>query len=135
MPVDPDLANLPILASALDLERWFEQCGVDEREHWIRIVKKGRPGHSVDLPELIESCLAFGWVDVKTKRVDDDTYAIRLTPRRSRSNWTDRNRQIARELIVAGRMRPEGFDKLPADLEDRATESTNLTTAAIESRR
>lgn len=114
---DPDLAILPVLVSPAELEAWFDAHGREATEYWVRIIKKGRPGHSVGLPELIESALAFGWVDVKTKRVDDDTYAIRFTPRRPKSNWTDRNRQIARELIASGRMRPEGRVKLPADFD------------------
>lgn len=117
MPVEPDLPSLPVLSGAAELESWFELHGGSEPEHWIRIVKKGRPGYAVGLPELIESCLAFGWVDVKTKRVDDDTYAIRLTPRRPKSNWTERNREIARQLISSGRMRPEGISKLPVDFD------------------
>ncbi len=116
MPVEPDLAELPILSSAAELESWFEQFGGERPEHWVRIIKKGRPGYSVGLPDLIESCLAFGWVDVKTKRVDEDSYAVRLTPRRPKSNWTERNRETARRLIDEGRMRPAGAAKLPEDL-------------------
>ena len=117
MPAEPDLAALPILSGAAELESWFEQHGAAEQEQWIRIVRKGKPGHSTGLPDLIESCLAFGWVDVKTKRVDDDTYAIRLTPRRAGSTWSERNREIARALIASGRMRPAVVAKLPADFE------------------
>lgn len=104
-----------MLTSAVELERWFDECGDGQAEHWVRIVKKNRPGASVTLPEIIEICLAWGWVDVKTKRIDDDTYGIRLTPRRPKSNWTERNREIARRLINEGRMQPSGFAKLPTD--------------------
>ena len=117
MNLAPDPATLPLLSSPRELEQWLDAHGQTATEIWVRIVKKGRPGATFGLPELNESVLAYGWVDVKTKRIDDETYAIRFAPRRPKSNWTERNREIARRLIEKGRMRPEGFAKLPADFD------------------
>jgi uncharacterized protein YdeI (YjbR/CyaY-like superfamily) len=83
---------------------------------WIAIVKKSTGRHTVGIDELIESGLCWGWVDVKTKRIDDERYGIRFTPRRPWSNWTPRNREIACRLIAEGRMRPQAIAKLPPDL-------------------
>ena len=42
------------------------------------------------------------------RRLDDDSYTIRFTPRRSGSHWSAVNVARAHELIEQGRMRPSG---------------------------
>ncbi|MCA9859662.1 MAG: hypothetical protein KC438_08065 [Thermomicrobiales bacterium] len=114
---DPDLTTLPVLTSPDELEAWLETNGATATEHWVRFHKKTSPQYRVDLPQLVEVALMFGWIDVKGRRVDDQTRAIRFTPRRPKSNWSEINRAVAKRLIAAGKMRPSGFASLPADFE------------------
>jgi uncharacterized protein YdeI (YjbR/CyaY-like superfamily) len=114
---DPDLTTLPILTSPDEFESWLEAHGATAGEHWIRFHKKTSPQYSVDLPQLVEVALMFGWIDVKGRRVDDETRAIRFTPRRPKGNWSAINRAAAKRLIAEGKMRPSGFAMLPADLD------------------
>jgi hypothetical protein len=60
--------------------------------------------------------MCHGWVDTQTKRIDDDRYAIRFVRRRPDSNWSARNRDIARRLVEEGRMQEAGRAVLPSDL-------------------
>jgi uncharacterized protein YdeI (YjbR/CyaY-like superfamily) len=83
---------------------------------WVSFYKKTSPQYTVNLPELIDVALCFGWIDVKGRRVDDELTAIRFTPRRMKSNWSATNRARAQQLIADGRMRPAGLAKLPTDL-------------------
>jgi len=50
------------------------------------------------------------------KGMDAECYALRFSPRRMKSNWTDANRAIARRLIEQGRMTPAGWAVLPEDM-------------------
>jgi uncharacterized protein YdeI (YjbR/CyaY-like superfamily) len=95
---------------------WLEQNATTETEVWCVILKKSTKRQRVEFMELLEEGFCWGWVDVKTKRVDDDWYGIRFVPRRPKSNWTARNREIACELIASGRMQPPGYEKLPTDI-------------------
>ena len=113
---DPDVSSVPLVTSPADLESWLEANGETATECWVRFYKKSSPNYSVDLPALIDVALCFGWIDVKGRRVDDELTAIRFTPRRPRSNWSDVNRARARQLIADGRMRAAGAARLPADL-------------------
>lgn len=107
--------GVPIDSQAA-IEAWFAQRGDAEREMWAVIHKKTSPHWSVSIDELIESGLCWGWVDTKTKRIDEQRYGIRFVPRRPGSNWSARNREIACRLIAEGRMQPAGTASLPADL-------------------
>jgi hypothetical protein len=50
--------------------------------------------------------------------MDEERYALRFSPRRPKSNWTETNKERARTLIIEGRMTEAGFAILPADLKD-----------------
>ena len=114
---DPDLATLPILTAANEFEAWLDTHGATASERWIRFHKKTSPHFSVELAQLVDVALMFGWIDVKGRRVDDETRAIRFTPRRPNGNWSAINRAAAKRLIAEDRMRPSGLAMLPADFE------------------
>jgi uncharacterized protein YdeI (YjbR/CyaY-like superfamily) len=46
----------------------------------------GRP--SLTWTESVRETLCFGWIDGVRRRIDDDIYSIRFTPRRPGSNWS-----------------------------------------------
>jgi uncharacterized protein YdeI (YjbR/CyaY-like superfamily) len=110
-----DFPGLPI-GDWRQLDDWLEANGAEERQLWVSIYKKSSRKQTVTYEQLLEVGLCHGWIDVQTKSVDDERYAIRFVPRRPKSNWANSNRALARRLIAEGRMRPAGMAKLPADL-------------------
>jgi uncharacterized protein YdeI (YjbR/CyaY-like superfamily) len=67
----------------------------------------GRP--SLSWAESVDEALCFGWIDGIRRRVDDERYTIRFTPRRSTSIWSLINIGRVKALVKAGRMRPAGL--------------------------
>ena len=65
--------------------------------------------------ELVREALCFGWVDSLIKRLDDDRYAIKVTPRKPTSKWSDINRKRWKELKVAGRLEAPGLAAAPTE--------------------
>jgi uncharacterized protein YdeI (YjbR/CyaY-like superfamily) len=66
----------------------------------------------------VDEALCFGWIDGLRKTVDDASYAIRFSPRRTGSIWSSVNIGRAQELIRQARMTPAGLktfeDRTPA---------------------
>jgi uncharacterized protein YdeI (YjbR/CyaY-like superfamily) len=95
-----------------------EHCG-DSPGVWVLLAKKGRSGPtSLSIDQAIVEALCHGWIDGKTRRRDENTYWLRVTPRRARSPWSQRNREVAEELQAEGRMHPAGqaeVDRAKAD--------------------
>ena len=60
--------------------------------------------------------LCYGWIDGLTKSVDAEKRAQRFSPRRKKSNWTEKNKAIARRMIAEGRMSEAGRAALPEDV-------------------
>ena len=63
--------------------------------------------------EMVREALCFGWIDSLVKRLDADRYAIKLTPRRPTSKWSDINRKRWAELNAAGRLSAAGLAAAP----------------------
>jgi uncharacterized protein YdeI (YjbR/CyaY-like superfamily) len=59
--------------------------------------------------------LRFGWVDSLIKRLDNERYARKFTPRKPTSKWSDSNRQRWAELQAAGLLTAAGQAAAPTD--------------------
>ena len=101
-----------------ELEAWLEQHHATSEGVWIRMAKKHTGVASLDWASAVEVVLCFGWIDGQSRRVDEDWFVQRFTPRRARSAWSKVNRQKVEKLIGEGRMRPAGLaevDRAKAD--------------------
>ena len=89
--------------------RWLERNHHEADELLVGFWKKdsGRP--SMTWPESVGEALSFGWIDGVRRRIDDESYSIRFTPRRRGSIWSAINIKRATELAKLGRMAPAGL--------------------------
>jgi uncharacterized protein YdeI (YjbR/CyaY-like superfamily) len=91
-----------------EMRDWLEANHATADALWVGIYKKGSHKTGVTLPEAQDVAMCFGWVDSMTRRIDEDSYMLRFTPRRPRSNWTPGNVARAEELIAQGLMHEAG---------------------------
>lgn len=71
---------------------------------------------SVPYEDAVLEALCYGWVDGKMRSVDEESYAVRFSPRRKGSNWAPSNRARIEKLKREGRLTPAGLAVLPDDL-------------------
>ncbi|MET8147972.1 YdeI/OmpD-associated family protein [Actinoplanes sp. NPDC005259] len=96
-------------ADAAELRAWFAEHHADAPELFVGYYKKhtGRP--TVQHHEAIEQALCFGWIDSIGRRIDEDRYQVRFTPRRRGSVWSAINVAKIAELTAVGKMHPAGL--------------------------
>ena len=125
--------DLPVLGFADQpaLEEWLEAEHASAPGLYVKLAKKGAGVPSVTYAELVESALCFGWIDGRSNRLDDRFYLQRITPRRSRSVWSQKNVEAAEELIRTGRMRPAGLAAVEAARADGRWERAYAGAATI----
>lgn len=70
--------------------------------------KKHTDKPSMTWPESVAEALCFGWIDGVRRRIDDEAYSIRFTPRRRGSKWSAVNVKMYHELEKSGRMTAAG---------------------------
>ena len=108
--------DLPVLGfpDQQALEEWLEAEHASAPGLYVRLAKKGAGVPSVDWEQMVEVLLCFGWIDGRANRLDDRFYLQRVTPRRPRSVWSQKNVATVERLIAEGRMRPAGLAAVAA---------------------
>ena len=87
---------------------------VRTRKRWRRWLAKHHAGvESMPYEDLVSEALCFGWIDSLVKRMDDDRYAIKITPRKPASKWSEINRKRWNELKTAGLLAAPGLAAAP----------------------
>jgi uncharacterized protein YdeI (YjbR/CyaY-like superfamily) len=109
-------AEIPLLevTTRAEWRAWLAKHHNRDREIWLVFWKKhtGRP--CVPYAEAVDEALCFGWIDSLVRRLDDDRYAQKFTPRQAKkSGWTELNRRRFARLVEEGRMTPAGLAKGP----------------------
>ena len=126
--------GLPLLPfpSRPAFEAWLAAQPRDHPGLWLKLAKKGAGVESVSHSEMVDACLAHGWIDGLINALDERWYAIRCTPRRSRSKWSKINVDRAEALIAQGRMAPAGLAEVERARADGRWESAYAGQATIE---
>lgn len=92
-----------------DFRKWLEE-NYDKKDEIIvgfYNVKSGKGGMSWS--EAVDQALCFGWIDSVRRKVDEESYSNRFTPRRPTSNWSAVNIEKVRVLTEKGLMMPQGI--------------------------
>lgn len=64
--------------------------------------------------QALDEALCFGWIDGVRRKVDDNSFSIRFTPRKPGSIWSLINVGHAERLLAAGSMKPAGIKAFEA---------------------
>ncbi len=106
-------------ATAADFRRWLEQNHANTPELLLGFYKKASGKGGLTYPEAVDELLCFGWIDGVKRRVDDERYTHRITPRRSGSIWSLVNVRHVERLTKAGRMHAAGKTAFAARKADK----------------
>ncbi|MFT3744893.1 MAG: YdeI/OmpD-associated family protein [Pyrinomonadaceae bacterium] len=88
---------------------WLTTHHASETELLVGFHKVGSGKRSMTWPESVDQALCFGWIDGVRKRIDDESYSIRFTPRKAGSIWSAVNIKKVEELTKSGLMQPAGI--------------------------
>ncbi|MBN1246994.1 MAG: YdeI/OmpD-associated family protein [Anaerolineae bacterium] len=88
---------------------WLQTNHRQSDSVWVVINKKATPAPGLPYEDAVEEALCFGWIDSTLNTMDDRTYALRFSPRRANSIWSESNKARVARLIADGLMAPSGF--------------------------
>lgn len=95
--------------SGSEFRKWLAKHHAAEKELLVGFYKKDSGKASMTWPESVDEALCFGWIDGVRRRIDDESYSIRFTPRRKGSIWSKVNIARVQVLSDQGLMQPAGL--------------------------
>jgi len=92
---------------------WLAKNHASSPGIWLVRHKAHTGVESMPSEDVVREALCFGWVDSLIKRLDDDRYVIKVTPRKPESKWSAINRRRWNELEAAGLLAAPGLAAAP----------------------
>lgn len=92
-----------------DWRSWLRKNNNKEKEIWLVYYRKHTSKPRIDYNDAVEEALCYGWIDSTAKKIDDEKFAQRFTPRRPSSPVSEMNKERIRRLIKQKRMTAIGL--------------------------
>jgi uncharacterized protein YdeI (YjbR/CyaY-like superfamily) len=87
---------------------WFKRNHASKREIWLIYYRQhtGRPRIPYD--GAVEEASCFGWVGIIVRKIDDERFAQRFTPRTGKSRLSESSKKRAVKIVKMGGMTEAG---------------------------
>lgn len=92
--------------------RWLENNHAKAGEIWLVYFKKHTGKPRIPYVDAVEEAICFGWIDSLVKRIDDERYMQKFTPRKPKSVWSEHNKRRALKMIREGKMTEAGLSRV-----------------------
>lgn len=89
--------------------KWLEQNHDKCSGVWLMFYKKHNDKPSIEYEASVEEALCFGWIDSIIKKLDDERYVRKFTPRKRSSQWSELNKSRVEKLMARGCMKGPGI--------------------------
>lgn len=109
-----ELATLEV-RSRRQWRAWLARHHKSSSGIWLVFYKQHTKLKSMPYEDAVREALCFGWIDSLVKRLDDDRYALKVTPRKPTSKWSDLNRKRWMELKATGLLSSAGVAAAPTE--------------------
>lgn len=97
------------ISSRGEWRQWLADHGSTEPGVWVVTWKKPTGNAHVPYDDIVDEAVAAGWIDSRPRSIDAERSALLLTPRKSRSRWSAKNKRRVERLMAAGLMQPAGL--------------------------
>lgn len=95
-----------------DWRAWLRKNHDTKKEVWLIYYKKHTGKPRIPYDDAVEEALCFGWTDNIVKKIDDEKFAQKFTPRKGKSKWSELDKKRARKMIKEGKMTKAGLAKI-----------------------
>ena len=111
---------------------WLTQNHDTNPGIWIVFYKKHSSKLTLEYDAAVEEALCFGWIDSIIKKLDDESYVRKFTPRRSGSRWSELNKKRVRKLMRQGLMTKSGVARVTEARESGLWDESNRPKISFE---
>jgi uncharacterized protein YdeI (YjbR/CyaY-like superfamily) len=97
------------VTSRKDWRRWLARHHRSAPEIWLVFYRQASGKPRIPYNDAVEEALCYGWIDSIVKKMDDQRFAQRFSPRRPGSPLSETNRERIRRLQAVGKMTRAGL--------------------------
>jgi uncharacterized protein YdeI (YjbR/CyaY-like superfamily) len=97
-----------LLTDPAALRAWLEEHHATSPGVRLVLTKKGGSDTTITWVSAVEELLCFGWIDGQAGKRDEGSYTVRITPRRPKGSWSQRNVALVATLEEQSRMTDAG---------------------------
>ena len=101
------MAGTPITLDVRTRQQWRQWLAKHHASSagvWLVRHKHHTGVKSMPYEDVVREALCFGWVDSLIKRLDEERYAITVTPRKATSKWSDSGRSAFASRLNCSRL-------------------------------
>jgi uncharacterized protein YdeI (YjbR/CyaY-like superfamily) len=95
-----------------DWREWLRKNHATKKEIWLIYYKKHTGKPTIPYGDSVEEAICFGWIDSIIKKIDDEKYSRKFTPRKAKSGWSHLNKKRARKMVKERKMTEAGLEKI-----------------------
>jgi uncharacterized protein YdeI (YjbR/CyaY-like superfamily) len=106
-PRSPDTLPLLDISKRSEWRAWLRRNHKTADEIWLVYHKAHTRRPRIFYNDAVEEALAFGWVDSTVRKIDEDRFAQRFTPRKPNSPYSEANLARLRALASRRQLIPE----------------------------
>ena len=75
---------------------------------WLVLGKKAAKAKRLSYDDAVEEALCYGWIDSRTRSLDDERTLVWMSPRSPKSAWSRSNKERVARLVAAGALAAPG---------------------------
>lgn len=94
-----------------DFRKWLNDNCTTSSGIWL-VFSKHASIKTLKASEALEEALCFGWIDGQVQSIDEMEYLKYFSARRKGSRWSEKNKNLVKELEAAGKMTDFGRAKI-----------------------
>ncbi len=95
--------------SRQEWREWLQENHDKRQSVWLIYYKKKSNAPTVAYSEAVDEALCFGWIDSKSKPLDEEKFMQFFSKRKEKSVWSKVNKEKVQRLIVEGLMTKAGY--------------------------
>ena len=104
-----DLGETLYVVDRKEWRSWLAENHNKKKDIWLIYYRKSSGKKRIPYNDAVEEALCYGWIDSILKRIDEERFAQRFSPRRSKSNLSEMNKERIRLLVKQKKMKSVGL--------------------------
>jgi uncharacterized protein YdeI (YjbR/CyaY-like superfamily) len=102
------------VGSRAEWREWLAGHHDTVAEIWLVLYKRHTGVVTLSYTDAVEEALCYGWIDSLVRRLNDDRYAQKFSPRKANSRWSTTNTRRYADLLARGLIAAPGLARAPS---------------------